>query len=114
MNIRSCIRHGALRQVINNFKVDGLTRARNRQLYILYFLVASYSVLAFSQFVLGCPVKQGISYQPFLGTPPGMDRMDPKKTLPKPKQTDHRKAAGPMAPGVHKLRILLRDLLKDV
>ena len=64
----------AVRRLMNNFKVDGLTRALTRQLYILYFLVFSLGFigfLSFSQFCLGFPINPGISYQPFLGATRG-------------------------------------------
>ena len=40
----------AVRRLMNNFKVDGLTRALTRQLYILYVLGVSLGLMCFLSF----------------------------------------------------------------
>ena len=67
-------RHEAVRKLMNTFKVDGLTRALTRQLYIPYFLCFSFGFigfLSFCLFFLGCTIKREISYCLF-GGPPGV------------------------------------------
>ena len=71
MSINGRAQCGALRQEVNKFKVDGLTRALTRQLYILYFIGCSSGFIVFLNFSLVFLFNRAFPISP-LGGPPGV------------------------------------------